>query len=228
MAIISLSSILFVLYSDMRIRDAIYEEAKIISMKKYDGKAYDISTVERNVLNSVGKIVSDSSFVDKARGGIDFTDSDISDDEVIAIIVHYNVRIPFIPSALLSYTFTEKIVMHTWVGYINGLHGFGGNNTTVYITDNGSVYHRSLNCSHIKLTITETNGNDVEYLRNEGGAKYKKCDICKSSLTDEILYVTSDGTKYHNTLACSGLIRNIRCIYLSEINGRRPCSRCGY
>ena len=45
---------------------------------------------------------------------------------------------------------------------------------------------------------------------------------------EKVLYVTSDGDRYHNSLACPGLKRSVRSIPKSEALGKglRPCGRC--
>ena len=40
------------------------------------------------------------------------------------------------------------------------------------------------------------------------------------------IFVTEDGTKYHSSLMCSGLIRNIITVEKSKVKDRAPCSRC--
>jgi len=98
----------------------------------------------------------------------------------------------------------------------------------VYITENGIVYHRSETCTHLKLSISGICTGQIENARNEKGARYKPCEKCvKKGKTENEVYIARDGDCYHNSLTCSGLKRTIYCVSLSEVVGKRKCSRCG-
>lgn len=224
----SISSIIYVIYSDIRIRQAIVEEAKYRAMISYDNSEYGIEDIKSRVMERIGDKIANSSFVDYEMGGIDFSESDLSNKEIINITVNYHVKIPYDLIGSHRYHLKERIVMHTLTGYVNGLNGLANGEKIVYVSETGNVYHRNINCSHIRLNIIETTASEVEILRNTEGSKYRSCSICHSSLSDDVIYITSDGARYHNTLMCSGLKRNISAVPLSQVPDRRPCSRCGY
>ena len=123
----------------------------------------------------------------------------------------------------LPVTVERKCLFHVWNGYQRGYYP---DDETVFVTKDSEVYHRDRNCSHLKLSIKETTGSDIESLRNDSGSRYRQCGICHSSLSDGILYITSDGDRYHNSIDCSGLKRTVYAVYLSEVRDKRPCSRC--
>ena len=100
----------------------------------------------------------------------------------------------------------------------------------VYLTETGTVYHRSLDCSYLKLTISKVLYRDLANLRNSSGGKYKMCERCCHGITPqdgEEVYITIYGDCYHKSHACSGLKRTIREIMLSQVGNRAPCSKCG-
>lgn len=222
-----LSSILFVIYSDLKIREAICEEAELIAMITYD-EIIDADYIKDKVCSRLGKGICESSYVDYERGGLDFSETDLSNREVGKIIVHYNVKIPYDFSGFLHYRFTECVVFHTWIGYIDGLHGSDLSSDEVYITETGSVYHVKPDCSYLKPSIREVTRMELAKLRNIEGAKYKACERCKDMTELSVIYVTNDGTRFHKTLGCSGLKRTIYTIKISEIGKRKPCSKCSY
>ena len=121
---------------------------------------------------------------------------------------------------------------HAWVGYDLGgggeAEGQEDKEEVVHITETGTVYHLTLDCSHIRLSISPTSEDAVELLRNEGGAKYYPCERCPPG-DGGTLYVTSQGNRYHSDVNCSGLKRTVTSLPLNKAieQGYRACSRCG-
>ena len=124
----------------------------------------------------------------------------------------------------LSVKVERKCLFHVWNGYGGG---YFPDDEVVYVTEDSEVYHRDRNCSHLKLTVTQTDGSLVSSLRNVYGSRYKSCGICHSKLSDGKLYITPDGDRYHNSASCSALKRTVYPVRLSEVKDKRPCSRCG-
>ena len=98
----------------------------------------------------------------------------------------------------------------------------------VYVAETGTVYHRTEMCTYLNLSITSVETSVIEQQRNANGGKYYACERCiRSETLPECLYITEQGNRYHASLDCSGLKRTVQKIYLSEVGGRKPCSRCG-
>lgn len=150
-----------------------------------------------------------------------------SEDSILTLHAAYQVILP--PG--LSWFHPIRI---TQTKVVRGFTGFGKRQSAageegeevVYVTDYGSVYHRSLHCRHLRLSIQQTSMAQLGNLRNENGGKYAPCERCWKG-GSQIVYVTSDGNRYHETLNCSGLVRGIRTVLLSETGGLPPCSVCG-
>lgn len=96
----------------------------------------------------------------------------------------------------------------------------------VYITEYGEVYHLTKSCSYLKLSIRAVDKEAIKELRNANGACFYLCEECGTKCTNTV-YVTSYGNRYHATLQCGSLKRNIQEIPLSEIGNRNPCKKCG-
>lgn len=171
--------------------------------------------------------------------GISFLHSSILEqDDIIDIICVYRVKIPVPFIFVKGFTMVQRVKTRGFVGttllgdtkYREDVETGEGKQEIVYITEHGIVYHESLTCSHIKLSIQYVLFEEVEQLRNESGGKYKKCQLCvkneKPSI-EKCVYIAKDGDRFHNTISCSGLKRTIITIKKSEINGREPCKRCG-
>lgn len=122
----------------------------------------------------------------------------------------------------------------TQVRTVRGFTGFSGrggsldteSSQIVYITDQGRVYHRDLNCRYLNLSIQQTEFNKVENLRNKDGGKYYPCERCWED-GSAVIFFTESGSRYHQSLNCSSLIRGIHAVHLWETGGRPPCSVCG-
>lgn len=121
-----------------------------------------------------------------------------------------------------------SVQVHTWVGA--GEENFEGGDQAekmVYVTESGSVYHRSLNCTYINLSVSEVSSSEISVLHNVYGERYTACDICsKGQKPAGSVYITEKGSHYHNLESCSGLKRTVRLVKESEA-GRHACSRCG-
>ena len=97
----------------------------------------------------------------------------------------------------------------------------------VYVTANQSVYHTSADCTHLSLSVQAVSGSKVERMRNEDGKTYHACDKCAGSgVKNGTVYITREGTHYHNDANCSGLTRSVRLVKKSEVEGLHICSRC--
>lgn len=165
--------------------------------------------------------------------GIDFFYSSLNNEEgYIDIVLNYKVSIPIKIFVLGDMNMLQRVKLRAWTG--NEIAAVYETNeesdkeeTVVYIAETGSVYHKSNTCSHLKLSIRPVNGIP-DALRNDSGAKYKKCEeCCKGKLdVNATYYITTYGTRYHSNIKCSGLKRTIQEIPLSKAGSRKPCSRC--
>lgn len=90
----------------------------------------------------------------------------------------------------------------------------------VYIAENESVYHTSLECTYLNISKNP--------MLKEEAEKFGKtvCAHCKTSQSAGIVFCTDTGDKYHNTLTCGSLNRNIRIVNENQVKGMMKCSRC--
>lgn len=96
----------------------------------------------------------------------------------------------------------------------------------VYVTDSGSVYHTSRECTHLSLSIqVRMDMQDSASWRKD----YEPCDRCTRYHEGSIqqVYITSEGRKYHTSITCSGLKRTVTRVKKQETEGRKVCQRCG-
>ena len=157
--------------------------------------------------------------------GLKFYYSSIKDGYV-DLVVFYRVSLPYSMGINSSFPVVQRCRMKAWTG--SQIHGAVSDNM-VYITSNGTVYHKTKECSHIKLQIRSVGQNQLSQLRNNYGAKYKACDKCALDGSNKsYAYITGEGDRYHNTLSCSGLKRSVHAITkeAAEKDGKSACKRC--
>ena len=98
----------------------------------------------------------------------------------------------------------------------------------VYMTESGTVYHLSGDCTHLKLSISSISSGQIRTARNENGGRYKAYEKCVgNSQAEGTVYISREGNHYHNSLGCSGLKRVVNEVPYIEALGKRRCSRCG-
>ena len=225
MGLLALASLLLMYDFRMKMQAATLYCAQRLSVEAQEGKNVALSTVREQILDYFGE-GEDYRYVYNGSDGIDVSESFTDNHEYAELTVSYDLVSVIDTFGLLRFPVKDKCVLHYWCGYENGYVQDDGE--YVYITENSEVYHADRECSHIKLDIIKTSGKDVGRLRNDSGAKYYRCENCRAKKKDAVLYVTSDGDRYHNSLACPGLKRSVRSIPKSEALGKglRPCGRC--
>lgn len=147
---------------------------------------------------------------------------------VADVAVQYKVHIPIGLAIIDDYYVVQKSKVRVFVGLRNSNPDDeeDGDEDSVYITETGTVYHESRECTYLKLSITKIAHASLDNQRNSSGGKYYKCEICKPG-KQEYCYITKQGNRYHNNANCSGLKRTIKVIKRLEIGDRRACTRCG-
>lgn len=195
-------------------------------------KAYLISVVtpgqlEQDIVEAVGRERLERSIVVGGSSGIHCEGSRMSlKTSILEIKVSYRVELPVPLVVGVSVPMEENMRFKGWSGYERNAFG-GENDETVYVTENGVVYHRNYHCTYLDLSIRGVAAESVENLRNESRGKYHACEKCMGGRIPASVYITDYGDRYHSTLACSGLKRTVYAIPLSEAVGKGACSKCG-
>lgn len=141
------------------------------------------------------------------------------DEAYINMEMTYQVKLPGWIWKGRRLAVTECSRSRRWTG-MSGAGANGSCGEWVYITPEGSVYHRSRECTHLKLSIQSVAAKDAE--------GYRPCELCgKEKGETPFVYITQEGECYHSKLNCSGLKRTVYMVPLTQAEGRSPCSRCG-
>lgn len=165
-----------------------------------------------------------SRYVSGGVHGISLLKSDIS-GEKIELYADYKIKFPISFFYIKDIYIEQSINCRKWIGRAGGdtrdLEDY------VYITESGSVYHKSRECGYVRPSIKTTLSLKINDLRNENGEKYQKCERCADkNSSSNIFYITEYGNRYHTDIACSGLKRTVIRIPASEKGNRRGCKKC--
>lgn len=167
-----------------------------------------------------------SGYITGGSTGVSLLGSKFAGEEV-SLRASYTVKLPLCVFWVCDFDMEQRADCRKWSGW-KETAGEESGDQWVYITQNGTVYHMTKSCTHLKLSIRSVAYGTVSTLRNENGGKYSRCELCvPKNLTTGQVYITNQGDRYHSDLNCSGLRRTILMVRLSEVGNRRKCSRCG-
>lgn len=175
--------------------------------------------------------------IDGGAAGISCFGSELyTEDECIEVTCNYTFSPPLPIFGLLKVQDSQSLKYRYYTGYkVESLLEPVGKDTAdpeeedtiVYVTDTGKVYHTSLMCPNLKIVIRTVAADTVGAERNDAGGKYYPCEKCAKGSSPGVYYITSDGDRYHYDIGCSGLKRSIREVRLSDVEGKmRACRRC--
>ncbi len=165
--------------------------------------------------------------IEKGDQGISVQDqSSVEQNGQIELRVEYRLK-PFIywlPIGEIK--IEDRFYSHSWTGYSGAEKEEPGiQESYVYVTKSGSRYHRSYQCTYLRVKAEAVDYEQITFLRNESGRKYSSCSRCKPT-KGGIVYITSEGRSYHGKADCPSLRRTIYIIPLSEAGGYGACSKC--
>lgn len=212
--------------------EAIQEEPGIRELVEYGlNSAYAWKLVR----DYAGEDWLDHFFIQNGKNGVWIAGGDmLSEDGVIDLVLHYTVKLPYLPGESIGLPMVSRCRIKAWIGFEK--KGKEAKEETdeeiVYITETGSVYHTNRNCTHLKLSVKEVAFYNIENMRNQSGGKFYACERClhknESSLVTgfEKVYITKTGDSYHCDKECSGLKRTISEVMISQVGERDKCKRC--
>lgn len=181
--------------------------------------------LEEKVINYAGAERLDRSIIVGGSGGIDAGGSWASASGVLKLHISYRMKLPITAFGGFTASQEESMIMKGWTGYKDEWE-LNDQEETVYVAENGIVYHKDYHCTYLDLSIHTVPGNALSDLRNENQGKYYPCERCARGGPNAGVYITEQGNRYHNSASCSGLKRTVYAIPISETAGKGACSRC--
>lgn len=161
---------------------------------------------------------------------LQFYDSDIfTSNDTVVIVATYQVEPLINLDDFIRMRMSNSYYAHLWNGYnVGGVAEDDNQSKTVYVTENSQVYHTSVSCTYLMLSVRITSYDNLSEERNNEGGRYSQCLLCAGSGAPAFVYLCDEGSKYHYSRKCSALKRSYKAVSLaSVVNTHRPCSRCG-
>ena len=185
-----------------------------------------IVSVKSAIMEKAGENYINKCGIDKGAAGIVCMSDAISNKDRIIITSLYKYHVPFNIFGLHDFVVRERVESRKWTGY-DILEDTKDEEEIVYVAKNGTVYHKTPNCTHINLDIRAVSGADLGSYRNDDGCRYYGCERCmRGNNKPSVVYITPWGTCAHSSRNCSGLKRSVKAVPLSKVGGLGPCSRC--
>ena len=216
---------LVIIHVQLNIQIKLEDIARDISKTAYiteDLSVLNYVYVKSGMLDSEFREYLNKSYITGGADGLSLIESTFFDrDGVVDIVVKYEMKIPFIPDKIVTFPCIERIYFRTWIGKdISKENENSGR--IVYITTTGTVYHTNRECTHIRLSVHQA---VYGLIKNS----YSKCHICGETPSSDsvMVYITEEGDRWHTSLSCSGLKREVIEIDIDDVGDRELCSRCG-
>lgn len=210
-------------------------EKQSIIFNEVGDLALTYTYVKNHVVDYCGENYLESSPLSKGTKGLQFPESKVlSGDtsmDIIDLVMTYQVstwlEIPYIKPFRMCNRYYGKM----WTGYDLGRISAGETaQEMVYVTENRAVYHETLECTHLKLSIYAINISELNTAKNEYGRRYSRCSKCgkQDRQEDEKIFICKEGDFYHYNRECPGLTRIISTVTRQQAaeENLQPCSRC--
>lgn len=226
--VLGMASFLIMFGNHTDIQNGMREAAETLTRRAYYLERTEAESIGINPLtikSEIKKNVKNAEDISAAFSTYD------AESGILDMVINYDYKIPFLPGQTKALNNCQRLRCRAWIGS-DMTEGISGGNesdeTIVYVTETGTVYHKTKSCSYLDLSIHSVGSQEITDLRNKSGAKYYGCPLCaKSGKPASIVYVTDYGTSWHNTTACSGLKRKIKQVDISKVQNLKPCSKCG-
>ena len=169
-----------------------------------------------------------------------YTTSDLYEAPYIDL---YNIQSYELPVKLFPFPSIRLAIrarVHAWVGRTPMDEPSGGiahteREALVYVTDRETVFHTDAQCTHLQLSIVQTEYERIKELRNAYGGRYAPCEKCceadgyasdTKNGNEKLYYVTEKGNTYHASLHCGSLKRTTKLVEKTKTEGLTECQRC--
>ena len=164
----------------------------------------------------------------EGEAGISFDDSRLlQEHHRLRLVVSYPIRLPVRLLGVGDITLRQQCYRYARMGDVDPTKKVETAERMVYVTKNRQVYHVTLSCTYLNLSVRSVAMSQVSELRNDSGGIYYACERCEPTGRESAVYLTEDGDRFHDEWDCPGLRRYITSVPISQVGDLRLCSRCG-
>lgn len=220
---------LMILNFQARVNQSLYNTSRTLARYSYvydSSEAADIMAAGAMVISEIGADNIKQIGVVGGAAGFNFLFSDF-EDGIADIVVNYTIKFPFDIMGNFYINCTQRARTRAFIGVNPCGEEGNADEKYVYVTVNGKVYHKNIDCTYLKLSIKSIEYSSLEQVRNKNGGKYYECEYCKQNNAPKQVFITDYGNRYHFSINCQGLKRGILKIQLNKAGEYRPCSKCG-
>ena len=183
------------------------------------GNIIETAYIKKAVIDEVGSEFLDNSYIVGGKDGIYVNYLKEYTEGILDVELVYRMEVPFNLFGIEPVTYTTRARCHTWIG--------SDSDNTVedteygYITANGGVYHMFSDCTYLVMSISYSDPDKLD-------SKYKPClNCCEEEVDYEKVFYTKYGERYHSTVLCGNLHRNVFTIEIEKaVEKYELCTRC--
>lgn len=197
------------------------------SMGKAGSVAFSETYVRSEVQKGLKNKKQTQSLICGGSHGIHYLKSEILKDDLINLTASYEVQLPYAFLGTGRFKVVDRARVRAWTGYDNShTEHLGTDEALVFLTKDSEIYHKDRGCRHLNVKIMTVKRQELPTKRNKNGGKYYNCEFCMDE-AGVVVYLTEYGDRYHESVTCSKLKRDVYSVPLSEAGKRRPCKTCG-
>ena len=179
------------------------------------------------IVYELGEDYLDHSPLTYGKKGLNFLESSYMENDCIDIKLTYQVSPDFNVPGFPLVRLANRYYARAWTGYCVSEEEEEQAKEYVYVTMYGQVFHVKLDCGYLNRTIEAVQVSGLGNMRNNAGEQYTICEYCGKFSSQDTVYITPTGGKYHFTVSCPSLKRTISILERTEAEENyRPCSRC--
>ncbi len=185
--------------------------------------AVSYTYVKNQICNQLGEEYLEQSPLEQGTDSLQFLESSTEND-ICEIVVTYGISPLTEVLGFRKFRMANRYYGHLWNGY--AIPGTENDEEYVYVTEDSEVYHRSRECTHLRLSVRRVEAAEIP----KGYHPCEKCMVQKKDAAapeENGYYICSEGECYHRRRDCPGLKRTVYCIARKDVDGYRECSRCG-
>lgn len=179
-----------------------------------------LTSAEGFLLSALEKTEVVDAYVAHGNAGISLIRSEF-DGENITLCADYEMKLPVSFFGKKGIKLCGRNSFRKWMGN----ESKDAEDGWVYVTTYGTVYHTSLACRALDISVKSAQIENIGDYRGKDGQKYYPCSRCAEK-SGRIVYYTDYGTLYHCDVSCASLKRSIERIPITKIGGRRLCTYC--